>query len=164
MNARYGAALYKAKYENDPQAIRALGSELSDFAQRHPRLRSCATVAAPPTSQAKVNLPLGWAQAIAEMLWAETMAVGWKVPPSGAQKNREGTVRGNIMVSKPINGAALVIDDALGLGGTLTAVGEALKQAGASKVYALCVAKDMRGTAYNSDGSYGIDFAEERWT
>ena len=163
VRVRYGAALYKAKYENDLRLIRDLGSELADFAQRHPRLRSCATVTAPPTSQAKVNLPLGWAQAVAEMLWAETLVVGWKVPPSGAQKNREGTVRGNMVAPGPIQGDVLVIDDALGLGVTLTAVGEALKEAGADKVYALCVAKIMRGTASHSDGSYGIDFAEERW-
>lgn len=87
VDGRYGDLLSKAKYRSDPEAIHAIGSELADFAQSHPRLRLCTTVAAPPTSQAKVNLPLGWAQAIAEMLWAETMAVGWKVPPSGAQKN-----------------------------------------------------------------------------
>ena len=164
VNARYGVALYKAKYRNDPQAIRALSSELADFAQRHPRLRSCATVAAPPISQANANLPLGWAQAVAETLRAETLAVDWKTPPGGAQKNNEGTVRGNMIAPGPIQGDVLVIDDALGYGETLKEAGRALKQAGASKVYALCVAKDMRRTAYNSDGSYGIDFAEERWT
>lgn len=164
VNARYGAALHKAKYRSDPEAIRAIGSELADFAQSHPRLRSCATVAAPPISQANANLPLGWAQAVAETLRAETLAVDWKTPPGGAQKNNEGTVRGNMIAPGPIQGDVLVIDDALGYGETLKEAGRALKQAGASKVYALCVAKDMRRTAYNSDGSYGIDFAEERWT
>ena len=161
--ARYGAALYKAKYENDLRSILDLGSELADFAQTHPRLRSCATVTAPPTSQAKVNLPLGWAQAVAEMLWAETLVVGWKVPPSGAQKNREGTVRGNMVAPGPIQGDVLVIDDTLESGETLQEVGRVLKQAEASKVYALCVTKNMYRIARNSDGSYGIDLAEERW-
>ena len=161
--ARYGVALRKAKYREDPHAIHALGSELADFAQRHPRLRSCATVAAPPTSQTKVNLPLHWAKSVAETLKAEHVAVDWKVPPSGAQKNREGSVRNNLAVARPIQGDALVIDDALEYGETLKEAGRALKQAGASKVYALCVDKDMRGTAYSSDDSYGIDFAEERW-
>lgn len=64
---------------------------------------------------------------------------------------------------RPIQGDALVIDDTLGYGVTLTEVGETLKCMGASKVYALCVAKNMRGTFPNPDGSYGIDFAEERW-
>ena len=163
VNARYGAALYKAKYRSDPDAIRAIGSDLANFAQSHPRLRSCATVAAPPTSQTKVNLPLEWAQSVADMIWAGCMTVDWKTPPSGAQKNSEGSVRGNMTAPRPIHGDALVIDDALKSGETLQEVGRALKQAGASKVYALCVAKDMRRTAYNSDGSYGIDFAEERW-
>ena len=126
-------------------------------------MRSCATVAAPPTSQTKVNLPLQWAVSVAETLKAEHMAMDWKVPPSGAQKNREGMVTDNMAAPRPIQGDALVIDDALGLGVTLTAVGKALKEAGADKVYALCVAKIMRGTVPHADGSYGIDFAEERW-
>lgn len=163
VNARYGAALYKAKYENDLRAIRDLGSELADFAQRHPRLRLCTTVTAPPTSQGKINLPLQWARSVAETLWAESLAVDWKTPPSGAQKNREGTVRGNMIAPGPIQGDVLVIDDTLESGETLQEVGRALKQAKASKVYALCVTKNMYGTASHSDGSYGIDFAEERW-
>lgn len=163
VNARYGAALHEAKYRNDPQEIHALGSKLADFARRHPRLRSCATVAAPPTSHTKVNLPLQWAMSVAETLKAEHMAVDWKAPPSGAQKNREGSVRNNMAAPRPIQGDALIIDDALGYGETLKEAGRALKEAGAGKVYALCVAKNMSRTAYNPDGSYGIDFAEERW-
>lgn len=163
VNARYGIALYKAKYRSDPEAIRAIGSELAEFAQSHPRLRLCTTVTAPPTSQARDNLPMRWATTVAGMMWAGCMAVDWKTPPSGAQKNNEGSVRGNMVAPWPIQGDALVIDDALGYGETLKEAGRALKQAGASKVYALCVAKDMRGTAYNPDDSYGIDFAEERW-
>lgn len=163
VNARYGAALHKAKYRSDPEAIHAIGSELVDFAQSHPRLRLCTTVTAPPTSRPRDNLPMRWATTVADVIRAESLAVDWKTPPSGAQKNREGTVRGNMIAPGPIQGDVLVIDDALGYGETLKEAGRALKQAGASKVYALCVAKDMRRTAYNSDGSYGIDFAEERW-
>lgn len=163
VNARYGAALHKAKYKNDHQAILALGSELADFARRHPRLRSCATVTAPPTSQTRDNLPMRWAMTVADMIWAESLALDWKTPPDGAQKNGEGSVRGNMTAPGPIQGDVLVIDDTLESGETLQEVGRVLKQAEASKVYALCVTKNMYRIARNSDGSYGIDLAEERW-
>lgn len=163
VDGRYGDLLSKAKYRSDPEAIRAIGSELADFAQSHPRLRLCATVTAPPTSQTRDNLPRRWATTVADMIWAKSLAVDWKTPPSGAQKNREGTVRGNMIAPGPIQGDVLVIDDALEYGETLREAGRALREAGANKVYALCVTKNMYGTASHSDGSYGIDFAEERW-
>lgn len=164
VDGRYGDLLSKAKYRSDPEAIRAIGSELADFAQSHPRLRLCATVTAPPTSQTRDNLPRRWATTVADMIWAESLAVDWKTPPDGAQKNGEGSVRGNMTAPGPIQGDVLIIDDTLESGETLQEVGRALKQAEASKVYALCVTKNMYGTTRNSDGSYGIDFAEERWT
>lgn len=163
VDGRYGDLLSKAKYRSDPEAIRAIGSELADFAQSHPRLRLCATVTAPPTSQTRDNLPMRWATTVADMIWAESMAVDWKTPPDGAQKNGEGSVRGNMTAPGPIQGDVLIIDDTLESGETLQEVGRALKQAEASKVYALCVTKNMYGTTRNSDGSYGIDFDEERW-
>lgn len=164
VDGRYGDLLSKAKYRSDPEAIRAIGSELADFAQSHPRLRLCTTVTAPPTSQTRDNLPMRWATTVADMIWAESLAVDWKTPPDGAQKNGEGSVRGNMTAPGPIQGDVLIIDDTLESGETLQEVGRALKQAEASKVYALCVTKNMYGTTRNSDGSYGIDFAEERWT
>lgn len=90
VNARYGVALYKAKYRSDPDAIRAIGSELADFVRSHPRLRSCATVAAPPTSQTRDNLPMRWATTIADMIGAERLAVDWKTPPSGLRRMARG--------------------------------------------------------------------------
>ena len=162
-DGRYGDLLSRAKYRSDIEAIRAIGSELADFAQSHPRLRACAMVTAPPTSQTRDNLPMRWATTVAGMIWAGSMAMGWKTPPGGAQKNGEGSVRGNMIALGPIQGDVLFIDDTLESGETLQEVGRALKQAGASKVYALCVAKNMYGTTRNPDGSYGIDFAEERW-
>ena len=163
VDGRYGDLLSRAKYRSDPEAIRAIGSELANFAQSHPRLRSCATVTAPPTSQTRDNLPMRWATTVADMIGAERLAVDWKTPPGGAQKNGEGSVRGNMIAPGPIQGDALVIDDTLESGETLQEVGRALKQARASKMYALCVTKNMYRTTRNADGSYGIDFAEERW-
>lgn len=54
-------------------------------------------------------------------------------------------------------GSVLIIDDTLRSGGTIVELARALREAGASQVYGLCVAKDARFT------NGGIDLSRERW-
>ena len=64
------------------------------------------------------------------------------------------------MVSGPVASGAnvLVIDDTIRIGATLKEVARALRQAGATNVYALAVAKDARFTLG------GISLGKEFWS
>lgn len=165
VSAPSGDAVNKAKYWDNQDAVATIASELAEFAQRHPKMKSVAAVTAPPRSTlGRVNIPRKWAQAVANALGANVAEVDWKTQPTGAQKNREGSVADNMSVAGPIEGDVLVIDDTLRSGSTLKEVGRALRQVGAQRVYGLCVAKTMEGIARNPDGTYGIVLSKERWT
>ena len=163
-DAYYGDLLSKAKYRARREEERTIVEDIVDFAERHPVLCSVKAVTAPPRSDSsRENAPLAWAGAVADLLGASVRQTHWLVQPSGAQKNREGKVRGNIETDGSVSGDVLAIDDALESGGTMRELGRALRDAGARRVYGLCVAKTMEGIEYKSDGSYGIDLSAERW-
>lgn len=163
--ARYGSATNRAKYWNDQDAVVAISKELGEFAEHHPRLKAVGAVCAPPRStSAAPNIPLKWAHDIAAVLGARVLEVDWVGQPTGNRKNNEANVSNAMTASGRVGGGVLVIDDTLGHGNTMKEMGRALRQAGAQRVYGLCVAKDMRGIARNPDGTYGIVLSEERWS
>jgi ComF family protein len=58
------------------------------------------------------------------------------------RKNRQTNMKGRIISKKNVPKTALIIDDVITTGSTLDACAEALKQAGAQSVYALCLFYD----------------------
>ena len=164
--ATFGDVMRKAKYGNDQRAAAAMSEGLAGFAHRHPRLGAVATVTVPPKSDlSRPNVPLHWAQSVAKALGARTVDVQ-KVVATAPQKDLQGLeeqepvaarVANTMSVSAPIKGDVLIIDDMVRSGGTLKEVGRALKQAGAQRVYGLCVAKDAKFT------NGGVDLSKERW-
>ncbi|MXW30268.1 MAG: phosphoribosyltransferase [Chloroflexi bacterium] len=157
-SSRFGDAVRRAKYGNDQGAVMALSKALKEFVRRHPRLKSVAAVTAPPRSaSAAPNIPVKWAYAVAEAVGANVVEARWKVQPTGAQKNREGSIANNMSVVGTVHGSALILDDTIGSGATLCELGRALREAGARRVYGLCVAKDARFT------HGGVDLSKERW-
>lgn len=129
-------------------------------------MRSVAAVAAPPKSDpGEANIPLTWAECVAESLGVSVVSMR-KTRPTGPQKDLEGLedeqavadrVRDSVQADAEIQGDALVIDDTIRSGGTVRDLGRALTAAGADKVYALCVAKDARFT------KGGLSLSRERW-
>ncbi len=157
--SRFGDAVRKAKYGNDQGVVTALSRSLAEFVRHHPRLKSVAIVTAPPRSSSVApNIPLNWARSVAETLTAKVVEVHWSVQPTAARKNREGSIANTMSVASPVQGNVLVIDDTIGSGATLCEVGRALRDAGAQRVYGLCVAKDAKFT------HGGVDLSKERWS
>ena len=163
--ATFGDFMHRAKYGKDQGAVAAMSEGLAGFAHRHPRLGAVATVVAPPKSDSKArNVPLQWAQSVAETLGARTVDVQ-KVVATTSQKNLQGLeeqeaaarVANTMSALAPIKGDVLIIDDTVRSGGTLKEVGRALRHAGAKRVYGLCVAKDAKFT------NGWIDLSKERW-
>ena len=150
-SSQYEELIRKAKYGEEFGASARLIREVLQFVWSHPQLHSIATVAPPPVSEnVGRNLPWDIAQLVAERLGIGTVDV-LKVVLTEPQKNRvpeetEETmiarVANTMCVAGLVNGEVLIVDDALGSGGTMKETARALRQAGANRVYGLCVAKD----------------------
>ena len=73
------------------------------------------------------------------------------------EKEKRVRVRDSMRVEGSVDGNVLIIDDTIESGGTLLEIARAFKDAGASKVYALSVAKDAEHTFG------GIELSAELW-
>ena len=170
-SAPYGKLVHGAKYRGDSAAVttrsvEVLSEELARFVRHHLRLRTVAVVTAPPKMNGAIrNIPLEWARSVAQELGAMPVEAQ-KTRSTGQQKNLQGLgdeqevaegVAGSMSVNGPVEGDVLIIDDVLGSGGTLRELARAFKNAGAQRVYGLCVAKDAKFTRG------GIGLSKERW-
>ena len=162
-----GELLYQAKYRNNSTAASQLGSMLGEFIVTHPTLRNVEAVASPPKSDPNTpNLARLWCDSTAAMLGINTINVR-KVRHTSPQKNvneddtEEDAVAGlaGSMVVDRVAPATrvLIVDDTIGLGATLREVGRAMREAGASHVYALAVTKNAKGTGG------GVGLRREDW-
>ena len=162
-----GNAVNRAKYWGDQAASAAITHVLQRFVARHPRLRAVDAIVVPPKSDPRArNVPSEWAGSVAEDLNVPLVAAR-KSRPTEPQKEIEddqdeaevaGRVAESVSIDALQEGASvLIVDDTLRSGGTAKELARALREAGASRVYGLCVAKDAKFT------NGGIDLSRERW-
>ena len=163
---RYGTALYRAKYWKDVQYTQLVQTELTDFIRRHPLLSAADLVAVPPSSSDR-GRRIG---ALLKRSVGEGLGIGQvitrKIADTGEQKNlgdmeEEEAIeymRNTVVVDASLEDMTIVVvDDVLGSSATMREVGRALREAGAAKVYGVCVTKKARHT-YG-----GVELKAERW-
>ena len=166
-NAKYGALVNQAKYWGNKDASATILRALKQFVHRHPSLSRIAYIVVPPKVDSAVkNVPLQWATNLSKVL-ATPLGEMEKIRNTGEQKNLPDDIdeaailkdiSDSLVVKSPMWGAdVLVVDDTLGTGITLKAMGKTLKASGANRVYGLCVAKDAKGT------KGGISLEKESW-
>lgn len=162
----FGTAIYRAKYWKDGQYTQVVQAELVSFIKRHPLLRTVDKVAVPPSSSGK-GRRIG---ALLRRSVVEALDIGEVVPRkianTGEQKNLDDMeedeaieyMRNTMVVDSSLHGkTVVVVDDVLGSSATLREVGRALREAGASNVYGVCVTKKARHT------NGGLELRVERW-
>jgi hypothetical protein len=166
--AVWGTLVYRAKYRRESSAQTQILAGIDDFIDRHLIIRTVdAVVSAPKGDPNTPDLVGSLAQAIANKR-------GWQRPiankvqtTTGPQKAMDDTeseadliarVTNTIGVSGVNPGArVLVLDDTIRSGGTLIDIARALREVGASEVYAISAAKDAKFT------NGGVDLSKELW-
>lgn len=173
--SQYGKLVSQAKYRHDASLDEDVKGQLSALIQAHPMLRAVGNITAPDRDDQPVNSPWEWAQGIGASLGMNLVKTHkvHSTPPQksdliharasemdsrGREKEKRARVRNSMNVQGPVEGDVLVVDDTIESGGTLLEIARAFKDAGASKVYALSVAKDAEHTFG------GIDLSAELWS
>ena len=165
----WGDLLYRAKYQNDRDAVAQLGRQLEGciISLPSPTLSAAnAIVAAPKSDVNTPDLVGGWADAIASSLGLRRLG-SYKTRATDPQKNpSEGEtetdltdrIANSVGVSEVTDrDKVLILDDTIRSGGTLVEIARALREAGAREVNGLSVAKDAKFT------NGGVDLNKERW-
>ena len=163
----WGNRVNKAKYWPSEKEATTLGRLLDTFIQGHPTLRTATAIVAPPKGDSSTpDLPLLWAQSIAQRRnCALVLATkSHRTSPQKALSEGEteddaaAKVANTVEVPNVPTGArVLVLDDTIRSGGTLREVARSAGQAGASEVYGLAVAKDAKFT------TGGVSLAKDQW-
>jgi hypothetical protein len=151
---RTGRQLYQAKYRGSGSAVLVLRDGLVDFVACHPGLVRSGTVAAmPPSSQHgnRPDCPAVWASAIGNALGAKAVTL-LRTRPTSPQKDiedrdeRARNQRGSMRAPQSVAGdTVLVVDDLYMQGDSMEEAVRALREAGATVVFGLCVAKTVKG-------------------
>ena len=161
-NAKYGELAKRAKFDSDANAIGNAAEELADFASALPICQTVTAVASPPRSRAEYrDVSRDWAQAVATRLEVPIVGISKsretdpQLPDYGTdedagsedEQERVGRMQDSMRASESLEGQkVLVIDNTIRSGGTLIEAGRALKDAGASAVYGLSLAKNAKYT------------------
>ncbi|WP_155773019.1 hypothetical protein [Rhodococcus opacus] len=144
-----GALVNKGKYWSDgPEKRRARGKiaeSLADVIGRHPLLQSAPTVVTVPGSKADFSsfgesLARHMAERTAKKL-VQTQCRSGARPPRKEDSSVE--LIGEFVLPGTVAGPVLIIDDVYKSGESMNAVALAARQAGASAVYGLAIAKTM---------------------
>lgn len=149
-----GGSLFRAKYRGNKPEARRIQEELTDFASAHPALaRSDVVAAIPPSSEHgnRPDWPAVWASGVAGVLRARVVALR-RTRPTRLQKGiedreeRARNQRGSIAAERLVAGSTvLVLDDLYMQGDSMEEAVRALREAGATAVFGLCVAKTVKG-------------------
>ncbi len=160
--AEYGEMSSSAKFDSDAKAIEWAGKELTDIARCLSAWQGIDVVSAPPKSRDEYqDVSWTWAEAVASSLAAPVVRTSKsrRTPPqmpdygtdeeagSEDEQERVGRIGDSMQVSESLEGQrVLVVDNTVRSGGTLVEAGRALKDAGATKVYGLSLAKNAKYT------------------
>ena len=163
----WGDQVNRAKYRRESRSTDRLNLLIDDFIEHHLALRTLNSVLSAPKSDVSTpDLAGSWVANIVDSRgWARVTAVKTRSTgrPQKARQDNEleedllNRIAGSISVTGVEQGSrVLVVDDIIGSGGTIKEIGRALRESGASEVYALSVAKDAKFTR-------GVGLAKELW-
>jgi len=149
-----GTLVYRAKYQHEASAARQLAGDMATIVARHPALRRVEMVAAvPPSGSGRhFDAPAVWRGVIAGQFGFEEADL-WRTRTVLEQKavalreERARNQQNSMDCSEEVDGrTVLVIDDLYMEGDTIAEAVRALRQRGATEIFALCAVKTARGT------------------
>jgi len=149
-----GGSLFRATYRGNKQEAGRIQGELAEFASAHLALaRSDAVAAIPPSSEHgnRPDWPAVWASSVAGVLGAGVVDLR-RTRATRLQKGiedreeRAQNQRGSMAADPSVAGSTvLVLDDLYMQGDSMGEAVRALREAGATAVFGLCVAKTVKG-------------------
>lgn len=147
-NTPAGELINRGKYWKDRSRALELVDIMVDLIQRHP-LMAESTIVTVPGSTPNEGSSFGEKLASTVRKRAGMPIIRTLGPPGGhtPRKSEDGQDRsliGTFSMPEPIRGPVVVIDDVVRTGDSISAVGLAARQAGASRVYAFAAVKTMK--------------------
>lgn len=150
-NTAAGELVYRAKYWSEGQDARNARSDISTkmkaVIELHPTLAAIPTVVTVPGSKADFN---SFGERLARHIASVTAKeVVQTLTRSGAREPRKGggevALTGEFVMPNSLSGPVLIIDDVFMSGTSMDATALAARQAGATDVYGLAIAKTRSG-------------------
>ena len=165
--AAFGQMVYGAKYLHNPLVRSQIVAHFNEFMDLHICLRTVNAIAAAPKTDP--NTPNLVGSSAAEISANRNLKLidCYKRTYTAPQKNVAESEGENDLIARVVGSMGvdkvnpgervIVLDDTIRSGGTLRAIGKALRESGASEVYGIAVAKDAKFTMG------GVDLHKELW-